>query len=220
MNKNLTIKEAKEIVDFHKDLDRKNFEILFKNYKFNDLEICSNVLLKVFIENEDIQKMSRDFCCEIKQNQRNYTFSKGNEKIVAVKMPEDFLMQIKSELKQCHKNCFNCCFALSDIDNGYVCTGEVSTVKQKQLPGILHSFLEIDDMVLDVTFGFIMEKNLYKKCFNFVEFSKTSVADVKKDIRDGRIEKFKGVNYAEYFMARDEYVKTLNRQKENKKLAD
>lgn len=217
--KNIPYTKALEISQAHKLLD--NFEFKTENLreeKISPSECCATLVI-YFLQTCSGPAACRSFLgAKISEftfdGKRHYSVSKENENIQFDIIPLITLRALRCQTQNCYQNCINAC---SRLTNGTVVVSEVSPISENNcgLKGLLHSYIELDENVYDLTYGFSMERDDYIRLFNVKEVAQTAVSKIHSDIYNGTLTKVSNRNISPevYLMSRDTCAKIVEKDK-------
>lgn len=145
-----------------------------------------------------------------------YQVRNGDAIFVFEEIPKIVLGLMGCKFGNCHQNCINAAI-MKFNEKATIHTSEIGVLPEEQtgLPGILHSYLEHNGDVYDLSFGIVMSKPIYDKLFNVKEISSVNIADVKSDYYSGVTDAVaeKGISAEVYLMARDDCAKMVSKGK-------
>lgn len=132
--------------------------------------------------------------------------------VVFEEIPKVLLRALGCKPNNCHQNCINAC-ANGLPAHAIIHTSEVFLPPKAQsgLDGILHSYVELGEVIFDMDLGMRMNKTVYDRLFGVKELTSLEAGKVKTDCANGTVSQLsKQKCSAEvYHMARDDCVKSL-----------
>ena len=127
-------------------------------------------------------------------------------------IPSVLLKALGCKQQNCHQNCINA--SMGGLPgHAIIYTSEVSVLSQEKtnLDGILHSYVQLGEIIFDLDFGIRMNKTSYYELFNIKEISSLEACKIQKDIAEGTLAQLSKnkVSAEVYLMARDACAKTI-----------
>lgn len=215
----ISLESATAISEKHKLLD--NIEDSLKLYTEESLtpaQSCASLLVlfarsiqttqtpksSAFGANVSSITLNGESCYQVRRDNSIYTFEE---------IPKVLLRALGCKPHNCHQNCINAC--VNELPaHAIIHTSEISFLPSDKtgLDGILHSYIQLGEVVFDMDLGIRMSKPIYDKLFNVKEISSMEARKVKEDYASGTIgELSKQKIPAEvYLMSRDDCAKTVS----------
>lgn len=145
-------------------------------------------------------------------NESYYQVRRGEEVFLFQEIPSVLLKALGCKQQNCHQNCINA--SMGGLPgHAIIYTSEISVLPQEKtnLDGILHSYVQLGEIVFDLDLGIRMSKDSYYKLFNVKEISSLEASKVQKDIAEGTLAQLSKnkVSTEVYLMSRDACAKTV-----------
>lgn len=145
-----------------------------------------------------------------------YQVKKGNSSFIFEDIPKVLLATLCCRQQNCHQNCINAC-ANGLPFSATIHTSEISVLPKEMtgLDGILHSYVQLGNIIFDFDLGIRMSKSSYDTLFNVKEISTVEAKKINADYTNGTISKLSeaGVCAEDYLMARDDCSALVSKNK-------
>ena len=214
-----TISLENAIAISEKHIDTDNTEVFTDAY--TPTQSCAALLLE-YAKNlrENGKFVDSNYGAKIlsipSQSKFLYQIRKEDSIFIFEEIPKVVLAYWGAKFGECHKNCINAS-SVKFWPEALIHVSEIGVLPEEQtgIAGILHSYLEYENNIYDLSLGIVMNKSAYDKLFNVKEISTVPVEKVRSDINDGTLEqlKKKDVKTEVYLMARDDCAKMVGKGK-------
>ncbi len=145
-----------------------------------------------------------------------YQVRKEDSIFIFEEIPKVVLAAFGAKFGDCYNNCINAS-SVGFWSDTLIHVSETGILPEEQtgVAGVLHSYLEHQGNIYDLSLGIVMSKSAYDKLFNVKEISTLSVGKVQSDLSDGTLEALskKEISAEVYLMARDDCAKMVTKDK-------
>jgi len=220
----ITLEGAKALSKKHKAINQIKEDInLYTESSFSDIESCAALAAinaRIIQKHKNLpltQSMyGARFSREVVEGSQIYYTQRGKEKFVFEEIPPILLKTFGCRPNNCHQNCINA--SINGLPgNAFIVTGEISYLPsfEGRPSEMLHTFVELGEVVFDLDLGIRASKTSYYKFFNVNEIARLEAKTVENDFHNHIFEKFKetDIKTEDYLMAREDCIKIASKGK-------
>ena len=215
-----SLHEAQRYVDFHTRIDQINLAGTKRIDMCSEREILAHAIL-MFMNQGFSEEFLDTFYGYLQVEELGddvYSFS-CNNKTVEFKDIRNLNKKfgVVFEPHKCHLNCLFATVLINEECLVKTVEIDASDFSKQQVPGILHSFVDCGENVLDFTFNLSMRAKDYYEIFNVKVLATNKASDLKADYLDGTVLRIvnnhEQMNLATYLLAREECIEYFGEQK-------